>query len=391
MTVPKRWRWMVAGLVLVILIGLSLRPTSVAVDTEIVARDTLSTVIAEEAQTRARERYVVAAPVTGRVTRTRVTAGSTVKRGDILATVTPAPMDARTVTQGRAALRAAEARIEPTKAALAETEAAVAVATRELERAQSLLKAGAISASQLEQQQLRTQSAVAARDQGRGALTVAQADVEAARAQLIGASSGGPTGAPVNVTAPTNGTVMRVVQESETVAQAGTPLIELADANGLELVVNLLTEDAVQVRIGNPIRLSGWGGGIALAGDVQLVEPAAFTKMSALGVEEQRVNVIGNLATQPAGLGVGYRLQAEIVTWTGTNILSVSTTAIFRRNAKWYVFAVAEGKAHLREIEVGHRGANRVEVLKGITDAERVILFPSDLIADGTRVSYEPE
>lgn len=387
MTLPKHWRWMTAGAVAVVLIGLSLKPTSVAVETGMVSRDSLRTVIAEEAQTRARERYVVAAPITGRVTRTRVIAGSVVKRGDILTTMTPAPLDARLVSQARANVRAAESRIEPLRTALSEADAAVSVAARELERMKTLLQAGAISPSQLEQQELQTKAAQALRDQRRGALEAAHADAEAARAQLLGSSAHAPSGTPVNVTAPTNGTVLRVLQESETVAQAGTPLVELADANGLEIVVNLLTEDAVQVHPGNPIRLTGWGGDSVLTGDVLQVDPSAFTKVSALGVEEQRVHVIGNLATRPTELGVGFRLQAEIVTWSGANILTVPTTAIFRRTGKWFVFAVINGRAQLRELEIGHKGIDRVEVLKGLQSGERVILFPSDLIADGVRVS----
>lgn len=388
MKLPKRWRWMVGGGIGIMVVGMMLRPTSIAVETEVVTRGALRTVIAEEAQTRARDEYVVAVPTTGRVTRTRVKAGDHVTRGMVLATVNPAPIDARELAASRAALRAADAQVAPLRAALADAEAAHGMATRELERMRTLLKAGAVSPNAVEQQELNSKSAEANRDRVRGALEAAIAESDAARARLIGATASASGSAAINVLAPSNGTVLRVMQESERVTPAGTPIVTIADAGGAEVVIALLTEDAVNVHVGNPIRLTGWGGDSVLQGEVQRVEPSAFTKVSALGVEEQRVNVIGSLANRPAALGVGFRLQAEVVVWSGENILSVATTAVFRRNDKWYVFAVVNGRAALREIEIGHRGVERVEVLKGITDGERVILFPSDLIAEGVRVTY---
>lgn len=387
MNLPKRWRWILAGLTAAVLLVLALRPAAVRVETALVTRDSLSAVITEKAITRARERYVVAVPITGRVTRTRVEAGARVTRGTVLATVTPTPLDARADATARAQLRASEARDAPLRSALSEAENAQTVAARNLERAQALFGGGAISKSALERAQLAAQGAIATRDQRRAALAAAQADVDAARSALMGATATTGAAGAVDVLAPTAGVVLRVVQQSERVAQAGMPLVEIADSTGLEILLELLTEAAIQVRAGNPILLTGWGGDSALHGRVRLVEPAAFTKVSALGVEEQRVNVIGDLFERPAGLGTGFRLQAAITTWTGPHVVTVPLTTLFRRSGSWYVFVEQGGRAHLTELRIGHRGADRAEVLSGLAEGDRVILFPSDLVQDGVRVT----
>jgi HlyD family secretion protein len=179
-----------------------------------------------------------------------------------------------------------------------------------------------------------------------------------------------------------------VLERSERVVPAGTPLLELASARGLEIVVGILSEDAVSVQAGNPIRLTEWGGDSTLEARVKLVEPAAFTKVSALGVEEQRVNVIGELLQIPATLGTGYRVSAEIITWQSNNVLTVSTSALFRQGQAWRVFVVEGGYARLREVQLGRHGRDAAEVLSGLNDGDLVVHFPSANIGDGVRVRY---
>lgn len=390
MKISRRGRWILGGGVVIALVALSMRPAVIQVESAAVRRDSLSEVIAEEGRTRARDRYVIASPITGSLARPRIEAGARVARGGVLATVTPAPMDARDEAGTRAAYRQAEARLEQARAGVANADAAYALADRELARHRALFEEGAVSHTELERSERAMQNALAARSGERAALVAAQAAVDGAQAALIGVSSAansveGGRGA-IEIRAPSAGTVLRVLQQSERLVVAGTPLFEIADPAGLEVVVELLTEEAMRVPVGAPMRLTGWGGDSALSARVRLVEPAAFTKVSALGVEEQRVNVVGDLAERPKGLGTGYRLQADIVTWAGENVLVAPMTALFRRNAGWYAFVIVDGRARLRALRVGHRGIDYAEILEGLAVEDQVILFPSDLIADGVRV-----
>ncbi|MCB1624181.1 MAG: HlyD family efflux transporter periplasmic adaptor subunit, partial [Pseudomonadales bacterium] len=221
----------------------------------------------------------------------------------------------------------------------------------------------------------------------RATLAAARSEVDSARARLLGVSGTANAAVTIEVRAPVSGTILRVVEESERVVQAGAPLFELGGSGGLELIVDLLTEDAVQVHPGDQIRATNWGGDHVLLGKVRYVEPGAFTKISTLGVEEQRVNVIGDLVDPPATLGAGYRVEAAIVTWTGEDVLKIPTSAIFRRQNAWRTFVVEDGRAHLRAVEIGRRGTEYAQVLGGLNEGARVIVFPSDLIDDGIRVS----
>jgi HlyD family secretion protein len=211
--------------------------------------------------------------------------------------------------------------------------------------------------------------------------------VAAARAALLDADPAGSTGRAVAlVRAPVGGRVLRVHEPSERIVAAGTPLVQLGDAGGLEVVVDVLSTDAVRIQPGAPMRLVEWGGEGAIAARVRLVEPSGFTKVSTLGVEEQRVNVIGDLLDPPAVLGDGYRVEARIVTWAADDVLRVPNSALFRTGGGWSLFVEQEGRARLREVRVGHRGASEAEVLDGLAEGEQVILFPSEQIRDGVRV-----
>jgi HlyD family secretion protein len=191
------------------------------------------------------------------------------------------------------------------------------------------------------------------------------------------------------LTSPIKGRVLRVIQQSEGAVQLGAPLLELGDSGALEVVVDVLTSDAVNVQPGARAWIERWGGEHALASHVRLVEPSAVTRVSALGVEEQRVNVVIDL-DEPhavwAALGDGYRVEARIATWQGQDVLSVAASAVFRRQADWAVFKVENGIARVVKIEVGHRNADRVEIKRGLRAGEQVIAHPSERLADGTRV-----
>jgi len=367
-------------------VALTLPDATIEVETAAVARGTISVTVDNEGRTRVRDRYVVAAPVGGRLSRIAIVEGDRVADGDLLARIYPTPADPRAVEVARGQLAAAEARRLEAAAQLENARAYEEQTRRDLERVGKLTEAGALSQDAIEQARLAATSAERQLEVRRAALRAADADVAAARGALIGANPDASDGAAVAVRAPTGGRILRVLQQSARVVQAGTPLVEIGDAAGLEVVVDVLSEDAVRITPGNPVLIEQWGGDTALRGQVRLLEPEAFTKVSALGVEEQRVNVVADLFDPPSSLGAGYRLEARIVTWTGDNVLGVPTSALFQRDGAWAVFVVEDGLAVRRTVRLGHRTADVAEVLEGLTEGDLVILYPSAQIEDGVRV-----
>lgn len=385
----KRTRWILiaaaAGAVLLVLV-VATSGSAVEVETAPIGRDTLRVTVTEEGRTRVRERYVVAAPITGRLARIAVDEGDAVAEGALLARIYPAPEDPRGVEIARARLVAAEAHRREAEARVEEMQAQVRQLEREAGRSRTLAEEGALSQEALERSELAAASARQQLEAARATLRAAEADIAAARAALMGSDPQSSGGGAVPVRAPSAGRVLRVLEESERVVQAGTPLVAIGEAGGLEVVVDVLSEDAVRIGPGDPVRIEEWGGDHTLHGRVRLVEPDAFTEVSALGVEEQRVNVIADLFDVPPSLGSGYRVEANIVTWTGEGVLTVPTSALFQQNGTWNVFAVEEGEAVLRTIRIGHRSAEAAEVVAGLREGDDVILFPSDQIEEGVRV-----
>jgi HlyD family secretion protein len=358
----------------------------VPVEVAEVRRDTMTVQVGDEGRTRARDRFVIAAPVAGRLSRSRVEEGAEVSAGDVLATLSPPPADPRARSEARAAVEAAQARLERARAAETEGESAYEQALREFERRRSLLEQGALTREAVERYESASRTARLTLESARAEVRSAEADLAAARARLIDADPEASPGRTVAVRAPVRGAVLRVLEESERVVPAGTPLFEIADPGGLEVVVDLLTEEAVRVSLGDPVILTGWGGDEALDGTVRLVEPEAFTEISALGVKEQRVNVIVDLARAPESLGSGYKVDAAITVWREADVLTVPTSALFQGSGGWRVFVVEAGRARLREVQVGRRGAQRAQVLSGLEGGELVITFPSNLVSQGVRV-----
>ena len=374
----------VAALLLVVIVATS--GSTIEVETARVAQDTLRVGVAEEGRTRVRERYVIASPVAGRLGRILLSEGDSVDAGALVARLFPSPEDARNLGVTRARLEAAEARRREVAARVEEAEAQARQAEREAERGQALARDSIFSQQELEQAELAAASARQRLEAVGSTLRAAEADEAAARAALTGASPQGTGGEAVAVRTPSAGRVLRVLERSERVVQAGTPLVEIGDAEGLEVVVDVLSEDAVRIEPGDAVRISNWGGDRTLHGRVRLVEPDAFTEVSALGVEEQRVNIVADLFDPPPALGSGYRVEAYIVTWTGEGVLTVPTSALFQQDGAWHVFAIEDGKAVLRRVQIGHRSAEAAEVVEGLDEGEDVILFPSDQIQEGTDV-----
>lgn len=385
----NRTKWSIGAVALLVagaaaVVALSER----AVDVEVgdVVRGPMEETVDEEGQTRVRERYVVAAQVAGRLSRVNVVEGDTVTAGMLLARVAPSPEGTRVVAAARGRLGAAEAAMGQVAAQLDSARARARQAGRERDRLRSLADAGAVSQEALERAQLEATASDQQVAMAEATRRVAEADVAAARAELIGTDPDNTDRTGIGVMAPTSGRVLRVLQKSARVVQAGTPLVEIGDAGGLELVVDVLSEEAVRVEAGNLVRIEQWGGPQALRGRVRLVEPEAFTKVSTLGVEEQRVNVIVDVIDPPAALGAGYRVEARIVTWAADDVLLLPTSALFQVDGQWTTFAVREGRAVRTRPELGHMSSDMAEILSGLSAGDRVILYPSAEIDDGVPV-----
>ena len=384
----RRALWAALAVAALLLFAMAMRPEALPVDTAPVRRGPLRVTIDEDGVTRVRDRYVVSAPVGGRLERIALEEGDAVAAGDVVARIAAAPLDVRTAEQSGAGVSAATALLAEADAAVAQARAALAQARREAARRARLAEAGALSQEAREQAELAASTAARQLQAAEARAAAAAAEVRAARAGVADADPGAAaTGRVTVVRAPAGGRVLRVLQRSETAVAAGTPLVEVGDARALEVVLDVLSTDAVRVEPGMPVRVEEWGGGDTLRARVRTVEPAAFTRVSALGVEEQRVNVVADLVEAAPRLGDNYRVEARIVTWEGDAVLTVPASALFRAGDGWGVFVVEEGRARARRVQVGHRGDAEAQVLGGLRPGETVIVYPSDRVDDGVRVA----
>ena len=375
---------------LAVVAWIALRDGGIRVRVEAASRDSLSVSVAVEGRTRARDAYTLTAPVTGWLTRVSADEGEEVDAGAVLARILPSPEDPRTLAALGAEVEAARAARMEAEAGLAQAEARADQARREAERRTALAEAGSLSREVIEQ--ARTQAVVAERTlaSAAAALEAASARLAAAEARLLG-TSGDASGAPaVEVPAPVGGRVLRIPDRSARVVAAGAPLVEMADVRDLELVFDVLSEDAVLIEPGQEIRITEWGGDGVLKGTVRTVTLAGYTSVSALGVEEQRVDVIAELHGAPTALGTGYRVAGEIVTQRETDVLGVPTSAVFRSDGAWAVFVVEDGRAARRQVVLGMRNPERAQVLEGLAEGDQVVLFPPSALTDGADVRPLP-
>ena len=382
--------------VFVAVIGFLMWPEAVPVDTARVARTDLAVTVSGEGETRVRDMYMVSAPIPGQVLRIDGHVGDAVVAGEtVIARIEPTDpvfLDARSRSQAQAAVRAAEAAKRLAEAAVTRAEAELEFSRSELERAETLAARNTISQRALERAQIDNRTRLAVLAEAEAALRVRTFELENARAMLIvpNGSSVGTTGeCCVLLRAPVDGRVMQILHESEGVVAAGTPLAEIGDPEDLEIVVDLLSQDAVRIREGAPATIEEWGGEIALNALARRVEPFAFTKVSALGIDEQRVNVILELADPPEvwrALGHGYRVEARIELWRGRAALAVPVSALFRSNGDWSVFVVEADRVQRRPVEIGRRNTFDAQVLSGLEEGDTVVLHPGDRVRDGVTV-----
>jgi HlyD family secretion protein len=373
-------------------------PEPVAVDVTMATVGHMEVTVDEEGVNRIREVYVVSAPVGGKVERSprevgdRVTAGVTTVAA--IRPADPSILDVRTRQELLAAVEAVKAMQDLAAAALTQAETALAFAQQEFDRALYLSSKKVIAISALEKRQLERDTARQQVATAKAQLDARQHDLEVAEARLKGpVNTAAEEGCCVVVTAPVNGMVLRVPVESEQIVQAGTPLIEIGNPLYTEIAVDLLSTDAVQVTIGAPARISGWGGTDELKARVKRIDPAAFTKISALGIEEQRVKVVLDIADPPAGstgLGHEYRVFVHISVWQSDNALQVPLGALFRDRGTWAMFKASGGFARLTPVRVGHINAGQAEILGGLSAGEPVIVHPSDTVEDGIAIAIRP-
>jgi HlyD family secretion protein len=365
---------------------LAFRERPLEVDTAIVRRGTLQVTVDAEGKTRVRDRYVLTAPVTGRLHRVDLPEGTHVRAGEVIARIAPVPLDAQAARQAEARVAGARSLARDADTRVRQARATLDQERRMAGRIERLVRAGALPERDLEDAmltvRLREEDLAAADARSRAAA----ADVDQARAALL-AVGGGTSSTLVLVRAPADGCVLRVPERSERVVAAGTPIAEVGDPGALELVVDVLSSDASRIRAGAAVAVDNWGDGENLAGHVRTIEPAAFTRVSALGVEEQRVNVVIDLPRWPAEVSDGYRVDARIAVWEGTDVTIVPVSALFRQDRDWAVFVVRDGRAELRTVRVGEQGAAGSQVLDGLRAGDAVVVFPSDQIKTGRRVT----
>jgi HlyD family secretion protein len=434
----RRWLYGLGGLGLVGLVVYSLRPQPIEVDLAVIERGPLQVTVNAEGQTRVRDRYVIAASVDGELQRIDLRAGDSVEAGAVVGQIAPLPLTSQVeatqaqlravqaqlagvdtqrpkpaaINQAETRIRAAQAQVNQAQAQVNQAQAAWEQAQRDLDRLATLHRQGAIARQDWEVAQLtetqRRQELATARQQ----VAVAQADVQAARdalavllaeqrdpdylvdvyqAQRAGLeaelASLADDARRTTITAPASGQVLQIMEPSARYVAAGTPLLSVGNPNSLELVIDILSTDAVRVAPQTPIRVDRWGGDEVLSATVRRVEPSAFTKVSALGVDEQRVNVIADFTDPAVPLGDGFRVEAQIVVWEAADVLKIPISALFRCDTDWCTFVAAEGRAQVRPVTLGPRSDFEAVVEAGVEAGEQVVLYPGDAIEAGTPIT----
>lgn len=381
----RRWLPYAGAAALIALIAAGLWPRPTPIETGRVARGTLRATVSEEGKTRIRQRYLISAPVTGQLRRIPFKAGAEVRAGQTVVAVidplSPAMLDAR-------ARALAEARRDTAAANLEKSRATHTFTASELRRFETLYAGKTVSIQELEGAQLREASAAKEEVASQSALRQAEAELAEFNPGDAGTGSARP---PTEVKAQVSGRVLRVFEENARVVIAGAPLLEIGDPADLEVVIEVLSRDGAAISPGTKVELEQWGapGASDLQARVRLVEPAAFTKVSALGVEEQRVNVVADLLTPPdqrRNVGDSFRVEARIIVWETDQALKVPAGALFRLGDQWAAFVLTGGRARLRPVKAGQSSGTETQVLDGLKEGEEVILYPGNRIRDGERV-----
>ena len=389
----NRWIKVLLVVAVVAAIGVwAFRPGAVPADFAEVGRGDLQVTVNEEGRTRVHDRFVVSAPLPGKMTRIELEPGDPVVAGKTVVArfqaTDPALLDVRTRAELAARARAAESALGGARADRERVRAELTLAQSDLKRLRQLVTEKVVARREVESAEQQAEALSRALQSAEFAVSTAQHQLEMARASLSQSRAGQARAIPLY--SPIDGVVLRLIQESETVVPTGQPLIEVGNVKDLEIVADLLSSAAVRVRPGQPVLIEQWGGDQPLHGLVRLVEPSGFTKISALGVEEQRVNTIIDFA-DPADrrppIGDGYRVEVRIIVHAVENVIKIPVSSLFRRGSDWAVYVVENDRAAARVVQIGQRSGLEAEVTGGLAGGERIIVYPSDAVVEGVKVT----
>ncbi len=357
-------------------------PAPLPVDTEIVRRGVLTVRLEGEGRSRVKERFTISSPVHGRLERILLDEGDSVTSNAVVARITPPSLNTREYTRAEAVMRSSEAALGAAGARERQVKVDLEQARRKYDRYTVLFEQGAVSKEEYEE--VKAARDMLAKEYSAATMTTRSSrfDFDAARAAVDSALEGSF----FEVRSPRDGLVLKILEKSERIIAAGTPLVEIGNAHDIELVIDVLSSDAVKVAPGMQVVIEEWGGGSALQGRVRFIEPAAVTKISSLGIEEKRVNIIIDLDEPERRLGDNYRVQADIVLWRGENVLQVPVSSLFRGDEVWEVFTVRRGRAIVQPVTIGRRGAYEAEVIDGVREGDLVVVHPTNDLEDGMRV-----
>ncbi|MFA5170844.1 MAG: HlyD family efflux transporter periplasmic adaptor subunit [Sulfuriferula sp.] len=389
----KRLLSLIAVLGIVAIAIWALLPKPVTVQLATVTRGSFQQIVEEDGKTRVRERYVVSAPLMGKLQRINLKAGDPIQANQVIAAIVPsapALLDVRSAAELKARADAAQAHQAAAATTVARAQAALDKSRTDLTRAKALAAIRSISLAQLEDAELAVKLNAKELEASKYGAIAAQHDVTTARAALMQSSNSAAAGKAWQIISPVTGKVLKVDQESESVVTMGAPLVEIGNAEDLEIVVDVLSSDATLIRPGAIVNIRDGGQATSLQGRVRRVEPSAFTKISALGVEEQRVNIIIDL-TSPAALwknlGDGYKVDVKIIVFSTDNAIKVPVSALFRNGEQWAVFVAEAGRAKLRQVQIARRSGLEAMLVKGLQPGEKVIIYPGDMIKPDVRIS----
>lgn len=382
----------VLGVLLVAFVVYGLLPTPISVETAEVRSGPLRVMVEDEGETRVVDRYEVSSPVAAYARRVEVEAGDYVESGQPLVSLEAprAPiLDPRTQAEAQARVASARAQVAQADEQVRSAEAAARLAREERARAERLAGDAAITQQQLDQAVMEGDRAEAALEAARAAATTARAELAAAQSTLDQPSAGASLGVQSTLTAPAAGRVLTVHRRSAGHVNPAEPILEIGDTQQMEVQVDVLSQDAVRIAAGTRVEIDEWGGDRLLEGIVHRVEPQAFTRVSSLGVEEQRVTIVAGMTSPLEAweqLGAGYRVLARFIVWEGSDVLQVPTSALFRTDDGWAAFVVEGDVARRRDVEVGQQAGLQAQILSGLQAGERVIVHPANEIEDGVAV-----
>jgi HlyD family secretion protein len=390
----RRLFWLVILLLIIAALVYGFRPQPRLVDVASASQGPMRVSVEEEGKTRVIDRYDVSAPVAGTACRIDMDVGDPVKKGQVLTMIKPLEsqaLDPRSWAEAQSRVAAAESALHAAEQTAKSARAEMDLAEKELSRLRPLFEKGHVSQGQLDQAAATVQTTRAASRSARFSIDVARHELEAARTALsyTGADSQDNPEGNVPVSSPIDGRLLAIHQECEGVVAAGQSLLVVGDTRSLEIETEVLSADAVKIKPGMRVEFHRWGGEKPLLGRVRTVEPVGFTKVSALGVEEQRVLVISDIisdSTEWQGLGDGYRVEAEFILWEADDVLQIPASALFRFNDGWALFVIENGKAVLRMVRVGKRNGLAAQILERLTEGEKVITHPDNNIDDGVSV-----